>query len=138
MAGGLVSLLRRSKHFFELFSGCSAVPIRCYDEVQLSGLTLHQDGPLLKLYVALPTFPDHPSIKWHKDCNKVKLAISFWGIENLSISGWDTTNIVRMRMANSNHNRYTLEAHNIRFTMSAAYLVARIDSVTAYQVESAQ
>jgi hypothetical protein len=103
------------------------------DGVQISGLRLHQDGPRLDMAIQLPIFPDKPPAKWHQDCNTVIVGLDFWGVEDIRIIGWETTNIVTVQMTQLGPNKYLLNATNEKTKISAIYLHARVDGISGYE-----
>ena len=58
------------------------------ENVELFAINLNREGEHIQLRFDLPTFPDKPPTRWHKDFNTVQLELSFWGIMNFEGKGW--------------------------------------------------
>ena len=47
--------------------------------VELHGVYLHRDGPLVRLEFDLPTFPERPHRRWVEGANTLQVALDFVG-----------------------------------------------------------
>ena len=63
------------------------------DDVEVLSLSLRRDGPLLEMVVGLPSFPDRPSPRWEASANTVQATFRFFGLREVSITGWGTSNV---------------------------------------------
>jgi hypothetical protein len=102
------------------------------DHMELHGVRLHRDGPVLHLSADLTPFPDMPSKRWPAGANTAQIDLALWGVRLLTIEGW-TTDMVGV---------FTLEhvaEHRLRFsflsdtaTIRGECIAARIDGITGY------
>src|SRR4051812_38482524 len=60
------------------------------DRIDLHGVRLHRDGPVLHLSADLTPYPDMPSKRWPAGANTAQIDFALWGIRSLAIDGWAT------------------------------------------------
>jgi hypothetical protein len=69
------------------------------DGVRLAELTLHEDGPRLRLRGDFGTFPANPPPRWRlQGYNTVHFELDLYGFSDISIRGWSANNRVTIQM----------------------------------------
>lgn len=99
--------------------------------VPLHEVTLHRDGPTLRLRFDMPTFPDKPPKKWHPAFDTAQLTLGLYGVEKLEMTGFHPSErgaLFLDRVEGKVQLRYTSSTCSI----SAAGLFARIEKMSGY------
>ena len=101
------------------------------ERVELFEAVLQRDGPRLQLRLELPRFPDHPPARWHAEANAVQVVLDLWGAADLSIQGWESSNVGRFTLARNGdalHASFVSQGMRLRARCASA----RIAEVREY------
>jgi hypothetical protein len=110
-------LADNAKSITSLFTSLPAL-----EEICLSFVELHWDGPRVQLRFDVDKFPDHPPKRWAQEYNQVQLTVDFFDVEGLRIEGWGRNNRTRLTVADVEGRRSVLvqgSECSIRFTCDA-------------------
>jgi hypothetical protein len=66
--------------------------------VEIHSISLHRDGATLELLAELPGLPDRPSSRWPIGANTAQAGLRFFGLREVTLSGWGTTNVGDLRI----------------------------------------
>lgn len=59
--------------------------------IELHELTVHRDGPVLRLRFDVPFVPEKLPARWPAESNTTQITLAAWGIGDLSVVGWATS-----------------------------------------------
>jgi Immunity protein 50 len=104
------------------------------DHLDLQGMSLHRNGPVLRLSADLTPFPDMPSKRWPVDANTAQIEIALWGIRSLTIEGWatDIRGVFTVEPLGEHHLRFSF--HSDATAIHGECMLVRIDRITGYVV----
>lgn len=92
---------------------------------------MHRDGPTLELLVELPRFPDRPSPRWPAGANTAHSKLRFFGLREVTVSGWGTTNVGALLIEDEGGAvRFRFESTMARLSGVAEFF--DVASITAY------
>lgn len=101
------------------------------EHLDVHEMTLHRDGPSLRIRADLLRFPDKPPARWPVGANRAQVTIALHAVRDLSIDG----------VATNMHGVFDLvhESDALRFELRASGFhlrgtcgMARLDSITGY------
>ncbi len=103
------------------------------DDFDVHEISLRRDGPLLTFAGDLARFADHPSQRWDSTANRVRLILSLWGVSELTLRGWDTTNHGSLSIAPGPSSGLTFSFAGPTIECSGVCDFAMIAKITAYK-----
>jgi hypothetical protein len=100
--------------------------------VELHELSMLRDGPQMQLRLELPTFPDRPPPKWPSKANVVQMTLDVWGVTELELAGWGTTNrgVLLLTQRENDMLRFTFTSATLR--LSGQCIAMRISHFSPY------
>lgn len=101
------------------------------DLIDLHEVTVHREGPVLRLRFDIPAVPAPLPRKWPAGANTTQLVLAAWGVTALQISGWATR--VQGQLEVERRDSETLlifTSPNCRIEASVGEL--RIETVSGY------
>ena len=104
------------------------------ENVELFSILLNRDGSKLEIRFDLPTFPDNPPARWHKDFNTVQIQLAFWGITGFEANGWQTEMKVKIDVKRHDEILEVIIFNpeiDLRYTFTSEFL--RIEKISPYQ-----
>ena len=103
------------------------------DDVEIHEIIMQRDGPHMQLRVELGTFPDKPPAKWPKEANAIQMTLDVWGVRELDLAGWGTTNRGTLTFSRTGENmvRFAFTSPTLHFTGQC--LATRIGHFSAYE-----
>lgn len=102
------------------------------DQVEMFEVCVQRDGPHLQLRVELPTFPDKPPARWPAGANAVQVTLDLWGMTDVELAGWGTTNAGTLTLARADDGRVRFAFVSASSRLTGSCLVARIAGFSAY------
>jgi hypothetical protein len=69
------------------------------EAVEAHSFLLHRNGPTLEMVVEMATFPDRRSPRWEATANAAQARFRFFGLREVRIEGWGTSNVGRLSMS---------------------------------------
>ena len=108
----------------------SAAP--ALDHMDLQGVRLHNDGPVLYLSAYLTPFPDIPSKRWPAGANTAQIDIALWGVRSLGIEGWATAMPGVFTLEQISEHRLRFRFLSDASSIRGECMAVRIDGITGY------
>jgi hypothetical protein len=103
------------------------------DDVELHTINL-SNRSRIEISFDLPSFPDYPSTKWHKDFNTVQVHLSFWGVSKFEGKGLHQDMKVRIQIIRDEKDlKVVITNSEIDLRYSFLSQSLHIDRITAYQ-----
>lgn len=85
-------------------SSLFATPLEL-DKVLLSEISIHHDGPRLSLSLSTNQLPTRVPSRWQRQpYNRLSIRLDFYEIDDLSISGWGTNNLLSLSINPDSQN----------------------------------
>jgi hypothetical protein len=97
--------------------------------------TLTEDGPSLMIEANLDRFPERVPPRWAPSFSVAQAKISFWGVRDLSIFGWTTSNRLAFDLEKKNGS-LAFRLHSEATSISGTCDFFRIDGFSGYAKES--
>lgn len=99
--------------------------------IELHELTVHRDGPMLRLRFDLPFVPERLPVRWPAEANTTQITLAAWGVRDLSVVGWSTS--VRGLLSVGDVG----DARVLRFkgescVVQTSYSLLRVEKVSGY------
>jgi len=102
------------------------------DHLDLHGVRLHRDGPVLHLSADLTPFPDMPSKRWPVGANTAQIDVALWGVRSLAIDGWATDMLGVLTLERISEHRLRFSFLSDSASIRGECMAVRIDSITGY------
>ncbi|MBN9693432.1 MAG: hypothetical protein J0M24_24570 [Verrucomicrobia bacterium] len=102
------------------------------DHMELHGVKLYDDGPVLHLLAYLRPFPDMPSKRWPVGANAAEIDLALWGIRTLSVEGWATKMVGVFTLEHIAEHRLRFSFLSDTTAIRGECMGVRIDSITGY------
>ncbi|MEU3526900.1 Imm50 family immunity protein [Streptomyces sp. NPDC038707] len=99
--------------------------------VHVHEISLHEDGPTLRLRIDLPLYPVHPPRKWAaQGFNTVQIEISFSGIQDITLKGFGTNIVADISLSKKHGINVAVTSPETQLKASSEF--AFISNLTAY------
>ncbi|MBI1175812.1 hypothetical protein GC207_00070 [bacterium] len=102
------------------------------DRMDVHGVRLHRDGPVLHLTADLIPFPDMPSKRWPSGANTARIDLALWGIRSLTIEGWATDMVGQFTLEPVAERRLRFAFVSDTASIRGECMAVRIDGITGY------
>ncbi|MFJ3641937.1 Imm50 family immunity protein [Streptomyces sp. NPDC090108] len=100
-------------------------------DVRVREVTLHEDGPVLRMRVDLPRYPSMPPRKWTaQGFNTVQIEISFSGLRTVTLEGFGSE--VTASISLSGDDGVHVDVRSPEMRIEAVSDTAHISQLTAY------
>ncbi|HLL55257.1 MAG TPA: Imm50 family immunity protein [Myxococcaceae bacterium] len=110
----------------------AAVP--SLEGVRLAEVSLHEDGPRLRLRGDFGTFPENPPARWRlQGYNTVHFELDFFHFSDVSIQGWDSDNRVTLHLESLSGPQVALRVTGDTVNIQLRCAMLRISRLEGYQ-----
>ena len=99
--------------------------------VELHEVTVHRDGPLLRLRFDVQVIPKPLPERWPVETNAVQITLAAWGLDALRFTGWGTSNF-GLLLVESKDNVRILSFMGETCEIEAQYTSLRVERVQGY------
>jgi Immunity protein 50 len=100
--------------------------------IRVLSINLNQEGPTVRIALALNDYPSKPSPRWSRTANAVTLNLLMLGVDTVTLEGWCTDNIatIDIERQESGLLQITVKGSKLGLSVSCGWI--QIDGLEPY------